>query len=165
MWHFTTTDKRLRFHDNREVVAGETLSVEGEPVLCSYGLHAYKNILDALSYAPGPYVWWVALSGKVTHGSNKSVAQKRKAVWGYDATNVLKEFSRIVALAAIQKYWDEKFGKFPEVVLQYLKTGDESLRSAAWSAAWSAAESAAWSANEKLLAKMIRAGRPKRVKK
>ena len=101
MWHFTDTNKLLRYHDNREVVAGETLSIEGELVLCEHGLHACKNILDACNYAPGPYIWWVELSGKVVHGDDKSVATKRKAVWGYDATNVLREFARIVALEAV----------------------------------------------------------------
>jgi len=147
MWHFTDTNKLLRYHDNREVVAGETLSVKGDPVLCEHGLHACKNILDACNYAPGPYIWWVELSGKVIHGDDKSVATKRKAVWGYDATNVLREFARTVALEAVEKYWDEtKFGAFPEVTRKYLQTGDESLRSAAESAAWSAAGSAARSA-------------------
>jgi hypothetical protein len=137
--------------------------------MCSYGLHASKKILDACSYAPGPYIWWVELSGNVIHGDDKSVATKRKAVWGYDATEVQREFARIVALQAVEKYWDEKkFGQFPEVTKKYLQTGDESLRSAAESAAWSAAESAAWSAawsaNEKLLTKLIRANRPKPTK-
>jgi len=34
----------------------------------------------------------------------------------------------------------------PKIVVRYLKTGDESLRDAAWSAEWSAARSAASSA-------------------
>ena len=137
MWHFTETNRLLRYQDNREVVAGKTLSIKGDPVLCERGLHACKNILDACNYAHGPYIWWVELSGKVIHGSDKSVATKRKAVWGYDATEVLREFSRIVALQAVEKYWDEKkFGVFPEVTKKYLQTGDESLRSAARVCRW-----------------------------
>ena len=157
MWHFTETNRLLRYNDGREVVAGKTLSVKCKLVLCESGLHACKNILDACNYAPGPYVWWVELSGEILHGSDKSVGTKRKAVWGYDATEVLREFARKVALDAVLKYWDaKKFGEFPEVTRKFLETGDESLRSAAWSAAesaaWSAAESAAryaaWSAAE-----------------
>ena len=136
MWHFTASDRILRYGDGREVIAGKTLSVDGEPELCRRGLHACKNILDACGYAPGPYIWWVELSGKVIHDGDKSVGTRRKAVWGYDATEVLREFARVVALEAVEKYWDaSKFGPFPEVAIQYLKTGDESLRSAAWSAA------------------------------
>ena len=134
--HFTASDRILRYGDGREVIAGKTLSVDGEPELCTRGLHACKNILDACGYAPGPYIWWVELSGKVIHDGDKSVGTRRKAVWGYDATEVLREFARVVALEAVEKYWDaSKFGPFPEVAIQYLKTGDESLRSAAWSAA------------------------------
>src|ERR1039458_553643 len=143
MWHFTEVNKLLRYGDNREVVAGETLTVKGPVELCEKGLHACKNILDACSYAPGPYVWWVELSGEVVHGGDKSVATKRKAVWGYDATEVLREFARKVALDAVLKYWDEKkFGQFPEVTKKWLETGDESLRYAAESAAGSAASAA-----------------------
>src|SRR5208337_3126296 len=131
MWHFTETNKLLRHQDEREVEAGKTLSVTCEPRLCESGLHACKNILDACNYAPGPYIWWVELSGEVIHGDDKSVATKRKAVWGYDATEVLREFARMVALQAVEKYWNEKkFGAFPAVTLEYLRTGDESLRSA-----------------------------------
>jgi len=181
-WHFTETNKLLRYGDGREVVAGETLSFKGTPVLCEKGLHACENILDACDYAPGPYIWRVELSGTIVKDERKAAATKRKALWGYDATEVLREFSRKVALDAVTKYWNEtKFGAFPEVVKKWLETGAESLRSAAESAAWSAArsaaESAAWSAaesaarcaawsavesaNNKLLEKMILAGRPK----
>ena len=132
MWHFTKVDRILGYDDGREIVAGETLIFKGEPVLCEKGLHAYKNLLDACSYAPGPYIWRVELSGEVIHGSDKSVATKRKALWGYDAAEVLKEFSRKVALDAVLKYWNEKkFGAFPEITRKWLETGDESLRSAA----------------------------------
>ena len=173
-WHFSETNRLLRYSDGREIVAGQTLEIEGEPELCKRGLHACKNLLDACNYAPGPYIWAVELSGRVIHGNDKSVATKRKALWGYDATEVLREFARFVALDAVRKYWDtKKFGVFPEVTMKYLETGDESLRSAAesaaWSAAWSAARSAAESAAEsaynKKLTDMIKAARPKKTRK
>ena len=136
-WHFSETNRLLRHGDGREIVAGKTLTFKGEPALCEKGLHACKNILDATGYAPGPYIWRVELSGKVVHGNDKSVATERKAIWGYDATEVLREFSRKVALDAILKYWDKKkFGAFPGnyFARKWLDTGDESLRSAAESA-------------------------------
>ena len=161
-WHFTETNKLLRFGDGREVVAGKTITFKGTPVLCEAGLHACEKLLDAVGYARGPYIWRVELSGKIVHGKDKSSATKRKALWGYDATDVLREFSRKVALDAVLKYWDEKtFGVFPEITRKWLETGDESLRSAARSAAWSAAESA----NNKLLTKMIVSAKPKAPRK
>ncbi len=143
MWHFTNVNRILGYGDGREIIAGKKLKVTCDPVLCDKGLHASRRLIDAANYAPGPYVWSVRLSGKVVHGNDKSVATERTAVWGYDATEVLRKFSRVVALDAVTKYWNEtKFGKFPEVVKQWLETGDESLRSAAWSSAWSSARSA-----------------------
>jgi hypothetical protein len=149
MWHFSGVDKKLRYNDERVIKVGKTLKVKGPVELCERGLHASKRLIDALKFAPGPYVWFVELSGEVVHGEDKSVATERTALWGFDATDVLRKFSRKVALEAIEQTWNEdKFGAFPEVVKKWLKTGDESLRSAAESAAWSAAESAAWSAAE-----------------
>lgn len=147
MWHFTASDKILRYHDGREVVVGETLKVTEPIELCKHGLHASKRLIDALKYAPGPYVWFIKLSGTVIHGEDKSVATERTAVWGFNATDVLRKFSRMVALKSIENHWDENvFGTFPDVVKKWLTSGDESLRRAAEGAAWRAAESAAWSA-------------------
>jgi len=178
MWHFTETSKLLRYGDGREVVAGKTLKVKSPVVLCNKGLHACEKILDAAYYAPGPYVWFVELGKDAIHDADKSVSTSRKAVWGYDATEVLREFSRRVALDSVRKYWNsKKFGEFPEVTMKYLQTGEESLRSAARSAAesaaWSAAESAAESAARSAarseyntwLEEMILAGRPKKTRK
>jgi len=153
MWHVTTADRKLRYNDSRIVEAGQSITVEGKPVLCEYGLHASSRLIDALQYAPGPYVWSVELHGVIIHGDDKSVATERRAVWGYDATKVLKSFSLKIALQALEAHWvPSKFGAIPQVVMDWLNTGDESLRSAAWSAAWSAARSAArsaaWSAAE-----------------
>ena len=142
-WHFSETTRLCRY-DGREIVAGKTLTVALPLSMCNRGLHASVNILDACNYAPGPYIWRVELSGEVIEGDDKAVATKRKALWGYDATEVLRAFARKVALDAVEKYWDKKLGEFPAVTLQYLRTGDESLRLAAWSAAESAARSAAW---------------------
>jgi len=148
-WHFSQQDKQLRYHDNRPIVIGEKLTVDEPIQLCERGLHASRKLLAAANYAPGAYLWRVKLSGKVVHGNDKSVATERTAVWGFDATDVLNQFAREIALDTVEKYWDtKKFGEFPEIVLQWLRTGDESLRSAAWSAARSAARSAAWSAAE-----------------
>jgi len=143
MWHFTNLDCKLRFDDGRKVVAGETLTVDRDPILCKRGLHASERIIDALSNAPGLYVWSVALGGKRIDGDDKSAAQSRTALWGYDATDVILAWSRRVALDAIDLYWDaSKFGKMPDVVMEFLRTGDKKIAEAA---AYAAAE-AAWAA-------------------
>jgi len=148
-WHFSTADQRLQYGDGRLIVPGETLRHEGTLVLCSRGLHASERILDALKYAPGPYLWRVRLSGEIAASDDKLVASERTALWGVDATPVLRDFARRCALDVIH-LWDA-----PPVVRQYLRTGDETIRAAARDAAraaWAAedaagdAEAAAWAA-------------------
>jgi hypothetical protein len=114
------------------------------------GLHASGHPFDALQYAPGSTLHLVNLDGElIEHGSpvDKVAARRRKIVATIDAEPLLREFARKCALSVIH-LWDA-----PEVVKQYLTTGDESLRAAAgvaaWDAAWAAraaAGAAAWEA-------------------
>ena len=156
-WHFVRVDDngtpRLGYGDGREVRVGETLRVEGEPVLCERGLHASKRLYDALGYARGDKLSLcrVALGGTVLHDDDKSVGTERTVIAMLDADTtekLLRDFARWCALQVIH-LWDA-----PDVVRQYLETGDESLRAAArdaaWAAAWDAARAAtraaAWDA-------------------
>ena len=137
-WYFSGEDKKLRYGDNRKIKLGVTHKIKGEPVLCERGLHASKSIMDALDYSPGTIVWKVELSGKIIEGDNKSVATKRIYLeGGIDITNILRKFARMCALDVIH-LWEA-----PKVVIDYLKTGKEELRDAAWDAAWAAAWAAA----------------------
>jgi hypothetical protein len=147
-WYFSKTDCKLRYNDNRIIKAGVNHTVDCKPVMCKQGLHASINIMDALEYAPGPYVWRVNLSGEVIKGDDKCVATHREYLWGFDATELLRKHARMSALDVLH-LWDA-----PDVVARYLKTGDESIRAAAWDAAWyaawyaagDAARAAAWDA-------------------
>jgi hypothetical protein len=141
-WYFSRKDKKLRHDDNRTIRLGRTHKVECEPILCQQGLHASKNILDALNYAPGTVIWQVELGGKIVHGDDKSVGTERTYVaGGFDIEDILREFARKCALDVIH-LWDA-----PHVVIKYLKTGDESLRSDARAAVWAARDArAAWAA-------------------
>ena len=136
-WHFSNAEGTLGYEDGRQIKRGRTLSVKGDPRLCNYGLHASKSLYDALKYAPGPYLWRVELSGTIIEGNDKLVATKRKALWGFDATPLLKKFARLCALDVIH-LWDA-----PDVVRKFLESGDEGLRDAAWAAARAAARDAA----------------------
>ncbi len=139
-WYFSQTNRKLRYNDNRLIHTGRTHKVTCEPILCKQGLHGSKRIIDALLYAPGECVWRVDLAGKMDTGSDKIAATERKYLWGYNATDVLGEFSRKCALDVIH-LWDA-----PQVVIDYLKTGDESIGAAAMAAARDAARDAAWDA-------------------
>ncbi len=131
-YYFSNVEKRLRYGDKRSISDGVTHEVSGPIVLCEAGLHASSHPFDALNYAPGPILWEVELGGEILHGSDKLVAAKRTYLRHFDATALLREFSRECALDVVH-LWDA-----PEVVIHYLKTGDESLRDAASAAAWAA---------------------------
>ena len=120
-WYFSNTDRTLRHGDGRIIEAGTTHRVEGDLELCNSGLHASTNILDALRYAPGPVVWRVEVRGEIIRGRDKLCASERTYLWGYDASDVLRKFARMCALDVVH-LWDA-----PDVVVRYLKTGDESL--------------------------------------
>ena len=136
-WHFTALDKRLGYNDGRLVEPGKTLVHPGELELCKSGLHASARLINALQYAPGPYIWRVEVGGTILRGSDKLVASERTPLWGFDATDILRRFARKCALDVIH-LWDA-----PDVVIRYLKTGDESIRADAYAAARDAARAAA----------------------
>jgi len=139
-YHFTSTTLR----DGTPIPAiGKWLTFNGVPIPCERGLHASPDPFDALQYAPGDRLHQVYLSGTiVAHGSpvNKFASQKRKIIASIDATPIMRLFARRVALDVIH-LWDA-----PPIVKEYLETGDESKRAAAWDAAWAAAGDAAGTA-------------------
>jgi len=143
-WYFSGTDKKLRYGDDRIIQAGKMHTVSGTPRLCHYGLHGSKRIINALDYAPGPYIWRVDITRSIDEGVDKLCGQRRKYLWGFDASDILFEFSRKQALINIEKIkpHTDKY----DLIVDYLSTGNPLIRSAARSAAESAVRSAAWSA-------------------
>jgi hypothetical protein len=131
-YHFTSDILR----DGRPVPpAGKWLRHEGELIPCEAGLHASEHPFDALQYAPGSLLHKVELSGEIIpHGNpvDKVCASGRKILATVNAEDLCRKFARRVALDVIDK-WDA-----PKVVRDYLTTGDETLRDAAWDAAWTA---------------------------
>ena len=112
---------------------GEWLIHEGPVVICETGLHASLHPFDALQYAPGATLCMVECEDIVTKQPDKFVCRRRRIVKRIDATELLWKASRQYALSVIH-LWDA-----PEVVREYLETGDESKRAAARAAAWAAA--------------------------
>jgi len=152
-WYFAEESRKLRYGDDRPIVIGQTHTVEGKPELCECGLHFSVNILDALKYAPGPILYYVEGSGGMDMGVDKISAQSRTYLAGFDASEMLLEFARKVALISIEKI--KPYTNKYDLIVEYLGTGNVDLVSAAESAAWaarsavrSAARSAAWSAAE-----------------
>jgi len=125
-WWFTTTERKLLNNDGREIKLGITHKVKGKIIPCQYGLHLSPRILDALAYASGPVVYKVEGSGVIIpHGKpiDKYACSHRTYLdGGIDISDVLRKFANLCALDVIH-LWDA-----PDVVVKYLKTGDESLR-------------------------------------
>ena len=130
-WHFLRNDGKLRDGTTPPKI-GKTLVYDGPIKMCTSGLHASVTPLDALKYAPGNIICRVKLGGVIIKSDDKLVASERTILWQYNAESVLRHFARQCALDVIQ-LWDA-----PNVVIQYLKTGDESMRAAARDAAWAA---------------------------
>ena len=136
-WHFA--DNRLR--DGRPLPPdGEWLVHDGPCVMCKSGLHASRRIIDALQYAPGHTICRVRCADIASEVDDKLLCRRRKILWRVDGEQLLRTFARECALSVIH-LWDA-----PDVVRQYLETGDESLRDAAQAAAqvavWDAAQAA-----------------------
>jgi hypothetical protein len=130
-----------KLRDGRPVPPdGEWLTHDGEAVMCKSGLHASRDPFDALQYAPGPVLCLVDCDDVVDEGKDKLVCRRRRIVARFDATDLLRAFARQCALDVVH-LWDA-----PQVVVDYLRSGYESLRVAAWAAASDAARDAAWAA-------------------
>ena len=124
-WWFAPKDNKLANGDGREIKIGATHIVEGEIIPCEHGLHLAPRILDALKYAPGPIIYRVEGSGTVIpHGKpidKYACSERTYLAGGLDASEILRKFARLCALDVIH-LWDA-----PDVVVRYLKTGDETI--------------------------------------
>ena len=145
-WHFVGETLR----DGRPIPAdGVTLHHAGPIIPCESGLHASLQPFDALQYAPGGTLCLVRIDGPIKkHDGDKIVGANRTILARMDVTEMLRYFARMQSLSVVHM-WDT-----PEVVLDYLMTGDESMRAAAgvaaraaaWAAARAAARDASWAA-------------------
>ena len=135
-WWFSAEDT-LPQGDNRKIVVGKAHTVEPPLELCRRGLHGSKSCLDALGYAQGPWLHRTEHSGEILHDTDKLCSSSRKYLARVDFTPQLRLFARQCAQDVLH-LWDA-----PQVVKDYLATGDESIRQAAQAAARVAARSAA----------------------
>ena len=149
-WHFVGDSLR----DGRPIPPdGEWLVHEGPVTMCNTGLHASRRIMEAIFYAPGSVICRVECDDVVDEHHDKLVCRRRKILWRVDGDELLRDFARRCALDVVH-LWDA-----PQVVIDYLSTGDESLqdraRNAAWDAARAAARAAAWEKQNRRLTAMV----------
>lgn len=127
-WHWLNNEGLLR-DGTAPPPDGEWLEHEGEVELCHSGLHASKRLIDALRYAPSGVLCRVECDDIMDAHDDKFVCRRRRILWRMNVESVLADFARRCALDVVH-LWDA-----PDVVMQYLKTGDASLARAAHSAA------------------------------
>ena len=133
-WHFVGDTLR----DGSPIPAdGVWLEYKGALKMCESGLHASRHPFDAMKYAPGNTLCIVECSGEIIEDTDKLVCSRRRIIERMDATEMLRYFARMQALSVVH-LWDA-----PDVVLDYLMTGEEELRAAALDAALDAAWAAA----------------------
>jgi len=125
-WHFVGDTLR----DGRPIPAdGVWLRHDGPIVWCESGLYASPTPWDALTYAPGPTLCKVECKKIHENRFEKIVCRERCIVKRIDITNLLREFACQQALS-VAHLWEA-----PEIVRQYLETGDETMRYSALVAA------------------------------
>ena len=134
---FSDNSSVLPHGDGRPIVIGQKLSIKGELIICQNALHGSFEPFDALHYAPGPILHRVLFSGARIEYDDKVGSRSRTVLASVDATDMLRQFAREQALSVIH-LWDA-----PAIVREYLETGDETKRAAAWDAARDAAAGAA----------------------
>ena len=142
-FYFANKDRKLRYNDNRCIRIGRTHKVSGEIELCKNGLHASARLIDALSHAPDSVLYLVEMGGDIIHSGDKLVASERTYLSSFNADKILREFARKQALINISKIEEYCTPKSYKLFLEWLRTGDATLQSAARSAARSAASLAA----------------------
>jgi hypothetical protein len=130
-FHFV--GKTLR--DGRKIPRkGAWLKESGTLKMCAKGLHASAHPFDALTYAPDFTLCYVELRGKTLMQSDKVCAAERKIIARIDAKALCLQFAREVA-SDVLYLWDA-----PEVVKDFLKSGDNAKAAAAYAYADYAAE-------------------------
>lgn len=157
-WHFTASATEGR--DGWPLQRVEELPPGTKPVLCQVGLHASKRALDALQYAPGPFVSRVRLEGRVVVEGDKACATRRVRLAGpVDVSRELRLFTcdcaeRVLPIFERERPRDARPRGAIAVARRFAKGGAtreeaDAAGAAAWAdawAAWAAARAAAWAA-------------------
>jgi len=149
--HFAANNLRLGYGDGRHIRTGKTLRVNPDKLEpCVYGLHAAIRPIDALRYSAGNMICLVELGGKIIrYGSpmdnvSRLCASERTCLSCFNGETLLREFARkqaLINIELIKPFTDEY-----NLIVRFLKTGDEKIRAAAWAAARDAARAAAFDA-------------------
>lgn len=123
-WHFTGDKLRDGSPLPRPMVWER---YKGTLLMCRSGLHVGVTPWDALGYAPGDNLRLVEYAEVGEAQKDKIVCAKRRTIAQMDANELLRYFARMQAISCIDRWKQEP----TDVVLDYLATGDDSLRETA----------------------------------
>jgi hypothetical protein len=144
-WHFLPENGRTRYSDE-DVEVGETLTYDWTVELCASGLHASVDILDALTYAPGPVLCRVEVGGNVVRGDDKLAGTTRTCLSKRDVSRELRLFAVLCARRALARAGvrDRRSRRALVAAIRHLRgVATDVELSAAWAASWDAARDAA----------------------
>ena len=151
-WHFLSDPTQLS-NDGGPLLPVVELPKGIHPELCSTGFHASRRPLDALSFAPGPWLCRVRLEGEVILEDDKAVGSRRVLLAGpVDLTRELRLFAcgcaeRVLPIFERERPGDARPRAAIETARRYANgeaTREETA--AAGDAAWDAARAAAGAA-------------------
>ncbi len=156
-WHFLADPTRLA-NDGGPLLPVVELPKSTRPELCSTGFHASRGPLDALSFAPGPWLCRVRLEGEVVRDDDKAVGSRRVLLAGpVDVSRELRLFAcdcaeRVLPLFERERPDDARPRMAIEIARRYANgkavseetaAAGDAAGDAAWAAAWAAARAAA----------------------
>ena len=160
-WHFLKEDRVMR--DGKEAPPiGKMLTHKGWISICESGLHASKDILDALEFSPGPHLCRVECLEIECEHDDKLVCCKRTILAEADITTELHIFAIWCAEQALDLIDKPDPRSLEALRVKRLwldgKASDEELAAAcgaARAAAWDAAGDAARAAQRAKLLELI----------
>jgi hypothetical protein len=146
-WHFCALDAEGRpvMRDGATVGVGKRYEIDGAPKLCRRGYHGSARAIDALFWAPGPWVSKRPLEG-VIKGDDKVVGTAYTQQVGVDATEALWTFVRLGAPDVAQQVTEDAAWSAAGYVAWSAArdAAQDAVRYATWDAAYYAAWYAAW---------------------
>ena len=112
-------------NSNRDIIVGETHSVTGDIGYWENGLRGNKNLIDAMWGDFDNTIFLVELSGDIDESDESRIAgRNRKYIAEYDATELLREFSRIQAKINVEKIRPHCSASEYNTIVGFLESGD-----------------------------------------
>src|ERR1035437_2752656 len=101
-WHFLLNTHDVNPGPFVKAAAGKTYHAKGPLVICSNGMHASRNILDALYYAPGACISRIYMSVPMVLSYGNHCARRRTVLWMVAGTRPVHDVTLWAAHRALE---------------------------------------------------------------